>query len=675
MIKLLHGFILLLTAATASYGQIISSFYLKTPKQLKEYIDRRDEFCAFPEGQWLNSGLTDPEASMRGKLTVIQYGSFDNTYSNHNMGVLAQLQKSFPEITALHVNNPKFGFPKDSAAVSKFKELWDVPLPIFLDVDFESWECNSIETWPTTLFISPSGKILDRIEGALDYRSLELALPEFLRVLKMTEKVSSTPTVSVKPSSMSKRPLLEFPHSIEKNDDLEMLFISDFSANRIWVISPTGDVMYVIGSGDKGDMDGTWATASFNGPAGLAWDEEANALYVADHRNHRIRKVHFAEKKVTTFLGNGLPGKKGDEKVTANSGSLGFPTHLALNGHNLYIARGGAAQIWKCDLRTTVAERIAGDHLAGFADGKAKEALLSQPAGMAMDKTGVLFFADAQSSAVRSLENGAVKTIAGTGLFESGFSDGRQEDVAFRWPAGVTIYDEELYIADAFNHSIRVFDPFKVRSSTLSGTGEYGYQNGPLSQARFFGPIDVVELNGVLYVTDPGNSAIRAIDLNKKTVKSIALYNYGEIAQTSSPVITDVKDLETIEVQDGNNIFDLSIDLGDAYEFDLAGYSNMGVSSRNDTLYVRSNNMEEGKVTLDYQLESDAMPTNLVLDFHLYFREKERPEKQYYRGITYIIPVVRSENPSGSSSIEINFAPDAVSGGPVMPADGQRFME
>lgn len=676
MIKILTSFILLVAAVTVAHGQVISNFHFKTPDQFKEYIERQDAFCAFPEGDWLNEGLASAEASMRGKLTVIQYGSFDNTYSNHNMSVLEQLQKSFPEITALHVNNAKFDFPKDSSGVSTFIKLWDTPLPVFCDTDFESWECNSIKAWPTTIFVTPSGKILDRIEGALNYRNLELKLPSVLRLLRMTEKVNTTRTVAQKPSTSDKVSLLRFPHSIEKNAELDMLFVSDFAANRIWVISPNGDVIHVIGSGDIGDQDGPWSSATFNGPAGLAWDAEANALYVADHRNHRIRKVDFIEEEVTTLLGNGLQGNMEDEKVSGRSGSIGFPDRLMLDGHDLYISRGGGAQIWKCDLRTTVAERIIGAHTTGFSDGKAKEALLSQPTGMAMDKTGVLFFTDAQSSAVRSLDNGKVNTISGKGLFDFGFSDGRKEDVAFQWPAGICIHDEALYIADAFNHSIRMFDPFKNKSSTLSGTGKHGYRNGRTSEALFSIPHDVIELNGVLYVTDPGNSAVRSIDLEKKTVKTLALYNYGEIAQTMSPVITNVSELESIKLQDGNNLFDLKIDLGETYEFDLSGYSNMTVVSRNDSLFVRSNNMEEGKVTLDYQLESGAPPSDVVLDFHLYFREKERPEKQYYRGMTYIFPVVRSENvPSGTRLIEINFDPDAPSGGAVVPADGQLFME
>lgn len=655
-------------------AQMISNFFFTKPQELERYLKNQPELCEFPEGALIGSSSA-PSSLMRERFTIVHFGSFDNTISNHNLTVLEQLRVSFPEICVLFVNSPKFGFPAKPADVKTFTALQNTSVPVFNDSAFSFWECSGIESWPTTLFVTPSGKVADKVTGALDYRTLELDLPRILKLTAITEKTNKTPLTLSKPSDRGKKPLLEHPRGIAVNVQKEMLFVSDFSANRIWTLSPTGDVLFVIGNGTAGDDDGNFYEASFNGPSGMVYNADKNVLYIADHKNHRIRTADLATREVTTLLGNGLPGDSASFKVSGRSGPLGFPEGLALHENDLYISRSGAGQIWKCDLRTEVAERIAGTPQPGFSDGAADDARLAQPLGMVSDKTGILFFTDGQSSSVRALEDGKVHTVSGKGLFDFGYEDGKRDAVAFARPAGMCMYDEELYIADSFNHCIRVFDPFKLRSSTIAGGSGPGHSDARGGDAQFFLPTDVAEMNGVLYIADSGNRSVRTLDLETKRTSTLTLFNYGEIARTRTPVINETETLAPLSLSEGNNIIDIKIKLPDAYEYDLSGYSNMAVSSRNDTLFVRRDNAIEGEVTLDYQLEPGTRPSDIFLDFHFYFRDAGVPRKQYYRGVTYIIPVTYSEEPPQPISRIVDFDPDAVRGGPIVPEDGQLFME
>lgn len=676
MARILVVLFVFIGASPLAYAQVMDDFRFSDRQSFQRYLETQKDFCPFPSKEWLNTIMSDPAQSLQNKVSIIHFGSFDNVYSNHNLQVLEQIQTSFPQTAVLVVHNPKFEYPAAPEDLESMIALYNLALPLYHDKGFELWNCNEVNTWPTTLVVAPGGKIIDRITGALNYRSFELTLPKVLQLLKSNHRMSNQPFAGRKPSTQTKQPILRFPIAIEKDVNRDLLFISDFMANRIWVITPQGDVVHVIGSGKAGNEDGDWHSASFDGPWGLAWDDVAKSLYVADHRNHLIRKIDFTTKEVTTLLGSGNVGERGRIKGVGRNVALGFPTQLLMVGNNLYVSLAGHAEIWNCDVRTEVAERIAGTGIPSFKDGQALKAGLSQPMGMARDKTGVIFFLDAQASAVRAyILDDIVRTSVGKGIFDFGYSDGKKDEIRLRYPLGMCMYDENLYIADSYNHVIRKVDPFKIRAQTVSGSGEAGYQNGEDYQSSFELPTDVVELRGMLYVTDAGNGVIRTVNPKNGDSGSLTLYNFSDIAQRFSANITDMRDLDEVYVKEGQNLIHINFNLGDQYVFDLSGFSNVGVVSRNDTLFMRENNMLDGRITLDYQLESDAPAKDIVLDFFLYFQEKTRPEKQYFRGVTYVIPIRKEEQKAtGTTSIEIHYDPDSPAGGAVEPS-GQIYME
>lgn len=68
------------------------------------------------------------------------------------------------------------------------------------------------------------------------------------------------------------------------------LYVSDFQNQRIRMISATGDVSTLAGSGVQGFVDGKTAEAQFHSPTGIAVDA-VGAIYVADEMNNCIRKI------------------------------------------------------------------------------------------------------------------------------------------------------------------------------------------------------------------------------------------------------------------------------------------------------------------------------------------------------------------------------------------------
>jgi serine/threonine-protein kinase len=157
-------------------------------------------------------------------------------------------------------------------------------------------------------------------------------------------------------------------------------------------------------------------------------------------------------------------------------------------------------------------ETYAGTGVPGYKDGPAAEAQFNAPTGLAVDAAGNLYVFDWFNYRIRLVSpDGVVSTLAGTG--EPGFADGPAAEAQFRGIAGTLAMDptRNLVLPDGGNHRIRLITPAGV-VSTLAGTGEPGSRDGPADQAQFDNPTGVaMDAAGNVYVADAGNNRIRLI--------------------------------------------------------------------------------------------------------------------------------------------------------------------
>src|SRR5437773_170552 len=127
---------------------------------------------------------------------------------------------------------------------------------------------------------------------------------------------------------------------------------------------------------------------------------------------------------------------------------------------------------------------------------------------LADEKSKQLFIADSNHNriVVVSLDDSSVKEVIGSG--EIGLSDGNFETAAFNHPQGMALDGSILYVADTENHALRAVDLGKRSVTTIAGTGEqlqrritFGGQgkDTPLSS-----PWDLTIQNGVLYIAMAG---------------------------------------------------------------------------------------------------------------------------------------------------------------------------
>lgn len=92
-----------------------------------------------------------------------------------------------------------------------------------------------------------------------------------------------------------------------------------------------------------------------------------------------------------------------------------------------------------------------------------------------------------------------------------------QHPLGVAWDAGASL----LYVADSYNHKIKVVDPKSKQCRTLAGAGEASDTVGPGFDKSAFnepGGLCVGEGGKVLYVADTNNHQIKVLDLQTKTV-------------------------------------------------------------------------------------------------------------------------------------------------------------
>jgi sugar lactone lactonase YvrE len=280
--------------------------------------------------------------------------------------------------------------------------------------------------------------------------------------------------------------------------------------------------------GDPNPMaNGDINSARFQLPTSVTLDSQGN-LYVADLNNHAIRMID-TKGQVSTLVGNGVAGFKDG------------PVGQAQIGDVRYVAVGPDGAIYFSDASNERIRKISPDHstvstLAGnpdlddkgfaipdHADGPGNQAKFYYPWGLALDKSGNLFVADADDNTIRKITpDGTVSTFAGTG--QADFSDGSGDPLqaSFWEPVGLAFNaNGDLFISDWGNELIREVSA-SGEMSTFAGNPlvdsnnipQPGFEDGSGDQAQFGSPWGIKFGGDTLYVADADNYAPENTDIS-----------------------------------------------------------------------------------------------------------------------------------------------------------------
>ena len=246
------------------------------------------------------------------------------------------------------------------------------------------------------------------------------------------------------------------------------------SAWRIHTIAGNGK------PGHGGD-DGRAAEAQLSYPVGVAVDNAGN-VYIADHFSQRIRRVD-ATGTITTVAGTGEPSYGGDGGPAVKA-RLSFPSGVAADhAGNLYITDTGNHRVRKIDATGAIAT-IAGTGEPGYDwEGPAVEAKLVAPRGVALDSSGILYFAGSLNFGVRRVDGSGILSEVPN---SSEPYDGPEGEHRLTRDRGIAVDAAgNLYIANIDNNYVRRVDGAGT-VSLVAGTKEPGYagDGGPAVEAQ-----------------------------------------------------------------------------------------------------------------------------------------------------------------------------------------------
>jgi hypothetical protein len=167
---------------------------------------------------------------------------------------------------------------------------------------------------------------------------------------------------------------------------------------------------------------------------------------------------------------------------------------------------------------------LAGEGRVGYLDGPADMALFDAPTGVARAPDGTIYVVDQRNNRIRAISpRGMVSTLAGCGPEDSAdgsFADGQGADACFSAPTGIALApDGVLYVSDTGNHAIRAVTPAGVVTTASGSAFESGNVDAadPLA-ARFEDPRAVsVGPDGALYIADSGIGSVRKLDVHGVT--------------------------------------------------------------------------------------------------------------------------------------------------------------
>lgn len=298
------------------------------------------------------------------------------------------------------------------------------------------------------------------------------------------------------------------------------LYVVDEYTHRIRTVSPTGVVQTLAGGGNNwgrngGEFaDGQGSEARFRYPQGIAVDAQGN-VYVGDTFNHRIRKISPAG-LVSTLAGSGPSGYVGYDAggyVDGPGSTARFlgPSGVAVDAQGtVYVADYGNNRIRKIS-PAGVVSTLAGSGERGGADGTGNIAQFDSPQGITVDVQGTVYVTEIFGNRVRKITPaGVVSTLTGTG--EEGYVDGPGSMTKFYHPNGIAVDARGwVFVADAGNNTIRRITPAGV-VTTLAGTAMYGRKDGHDYEAQFDKPSGLaMNAQGVIYVTDYNSNRIRVL--------------------------------------------------------------------------------------------------------------------------------------------------------------------
>ncbi len=327
---------------------------------------------------------------------------------------------------------------------------------------------------------------------------------------------------------------LDAPTSIAIDPATGKLFVADIANHRVlrWpAVTSLATGMpaeAVLGQTNFDTTDAAVARNRMDFPTAIAIDA-AGRLWVADALNNRVLRFDNAAAKPSGADADGVLGQPDFNSKQKNLTRTGmdYTRGIAVDGNGtLYVSDQSNNRVLRFDNAASKANGASADGVLGQPDFTSNKDTVSQnglkwPRGLIVDPQGRLYVASSAQNRVLRFDNAATKAnganadaVLGQGDFTS--SSAATTRTGMRDASGVAIDAAgRLYVADAENHRILLFDDAATKANGAEADGVLGQPDFvtstiTTSQTGMYSPwaCAVENARGKLWVADVLNNRI-----------------------------------------------------------------------------------------------------------------------------------------------------------------------
>jgi thiol-disulfide isomerase/thioredoxin len=436
---------------------------------------------------WFGTGGKRLEITdFRGRFLLLDFWTLCCVNCHHVLAELRPVEQKFADVlTVVGVHSPKFEHEKLPESVSAAIERHDVEHPVLNDPDMATWASYGVRAWPTLVLVDPLGEIIATYSGEGHAHAIEALLEDLVPKYESRGELhrgSGAYVAEAASDAPLKQPgkITLVPEVWRELLDGADLLVSNSGGHDLVALSSSDTAIPLvrIGAGLRGAADGDFESAEFAEPYGARFlpfelaDRLGYQLVVADTANHLIRAVDLVGRRVVTIAGTGEQWmQQQPTDGPAREISISTPWDLEVFEETLLIGMAGEHRIWRYDFKSGELSIFAGTTNEGLVDGPIASAWFAQPSALVASRTqpGKLWLIDAETSALRVIEQLSVSSVIGHGLFDFGHVDGPAHLALLQHPLGlIELPDGNLLIADSYNRSIRKYSPATNTVSTVA---------------------------------------------------------------------------------------------------------------------------------------------------------------------------------------------------------------
>jgi thiol-disulfide isomerase/thioredoxin len=455
----------------------------------------------FKADKWVNLQRHLSVDELDDRLILLDFWTFCCINCIQALPILNEIHKNYSDkITIIGVHSGKFGNEKTAEPILRAIGRYQINHAVYNDDNFAVWKSFDVKGWPTQILLDTEGREIWRYFGEAPYDQIAAALDTALENVKPDFKTAALPVK--KTEKVSNDSAFYYPSKIIELKGAGYA-LSDSGHNQISILNEQGQVLQ--------------SYAGFNAPQGMAYDRVNDLLYVADTGNHQLKRIDLKRHKVKLLAGTKRRG--GIVNATPRKAikmSLASPWDLALFDGDLVIANAGSHQLLRYSIKNKKISVFAGNGKESIDDGRYPDNSLSQPSALAVMGDD-LYFLDSETSSLRRIDkSGKVETLLGSGLFDFGYRDGTKADALMQHPLGLEADPKKnrLFIADSYNHVLRIYDVKSGHLQTISGVAE-SFGTGILNadKIQYHEPNDILlKEDGRLIIVDTNNHRVIELD-------------------------------------------------------------------------------------------------------------------------------------------------------------------